>query len=145
LVKVESAKEMHEAVMDNKDKQYAIIMAAAVADYRPAVAFWQKMKKTDGPIELALSRTIDILAALGAVKNGSRLIGFAVETNDHVANAKEKLNSKNLDMIIVNDVTAFESDSSELKLIDRSGKIEALPELTKQESAHRILDAILRL
>jgi phosphopantothenoylcysteine decarboxylase/phosphopantothenate--cysteine ligase len=145
LVKVESAKEMHEAVMDNKDKQYAIIMAAAVADYRPSVAFWQKMKKTDGPFELALSRTTDILAALGSIKNGSRLIGFAVETNDHVANATEKLNSKNLDMIIVNDAKAFEADSSEITIIDRSGRAETLPTLTKRELAHKILDRILGL
>jgi phosphopantothenoylcysteine decarboxylase/phosphopantothenate--cysteine ligase len=145
LVPVESAKDMHEAVMEHKDKQYAIIMAAAVADYRPSVTFWQKMKKTEESMELALSRTTDILAALGASKNGSRLIGFSVETNDHVANATEKLNSKNLDMIIVNDTAAFEADSSEITIIDRSGRVEALPTMTKRELAHKILDRILGL
>jgi phosphopantothenoylcysteine decarboxylase / phosphopantothenate---cysteine ligase len=145
LILVESAKEMHEAVMGNKEKQYAIIMAAAVADYRPSVTFWQKMKKTEESIELALSRTTDILAALGNTKNGSWLIGFAAETNDHVENAKEKLNSKNLDMIVVNDTAAFEADASEIKIIDRSGRVEALPLLPKKELAHKILDRILGL
>jgi phosphopantothenoylcysteine decarboxylase/phosphopantothenate--cysteine ligase len=145
LVPVESAAEMHQAVMENKDKQYAIIMAAAVADYRPSATFRQKMKKTEGSIELALSRTTDILAALGSIKNDSRLIGFAAETNDHVANAAEKLSSKNLDMIVVNDTAAFEADASEITIIDRSGRAEALPPLPKSELAHKILDRILGL
>lgn len=145
FISVESAKDMHEEVMRNKDSQYAIIMAAAVADYRPSVAFWQKMKKTEESIELALSRTTDILAALGNIKNGSWLIGFAAETNDHVENAKDKLNSKNLDMIVVNDTAAFEADASEIKIIDRSGRVEALPPLPKSELAHKILDRILGL
>ena len=145
LVRVESAGEMHEAVMAHKEKQYAIIMAAAVADYRPTVAYWQKMKKQDDSINLALSKTTDILAALGQIKNGSRLIGFAAETNDHVENAKEKLNGKNLDMIVVNDTEAFEADASEIKIIDRAGRVEELPLLSKSELAHKILDRIIGL
>lgn len=144
-IPVESAREMHEAVMGNKGEQFAIIMAAAVADYRPTVTYWQKMKKSEESLDLPLSRTADILAALGQIKNGSRLIGFAAETNDHVENAREKLARKNLDMIVVNDIAAFDANVSELTIIDRDGKIEALPELTKQEAAQRILDAILRL
>lgn len=145
FISVESAKDMHEEVMKNKEKQYAIIMAAAVADYRPSVTFWQKMKKTEESIELALSRTTDILAALGNIKNGSWLIGFAAETNDHIENAKAKLTSKNLDMIVVNDTAAFEADASESKIIDRSGRVETLPALPKSELAHKILDRILGL
>jgi phosphopantothenoylcysteine decarboxylase/phosphopantothenate--cysteine ligase len=145
LVRVESAGEMHDAVMAHKEKQYAIIMAAAVADYRPTIAYWQKMKKQDESMNLALSKTTDILAALGQIKNGSRLIGFAAETNDHVANAQGKLTSKNLDMIVVNDTEAFEAEASEIKIIDRSGKVEALPPLPKSELAHRILDRIIGL
>jgi phosphopantothenoylcysteine decarboxylase / phosphopantothenate---cysteine ligase len=145
LVRVESAGEMHDAVMAHKDKQFAIIMAAAVADYRPTVAYWQKMKKQDDSINLALSKTTDILAALGQIKNGSRLIGFAAETNDHVANATMKLNSKNLDMIVVNDAEAFEADASEITIIDRAGRVEIFPLLSKSELAHKILDRIIGL
>ena len=145
LIRVESAGEMHEAVMAHKEKQYAIIMAAAVADYRPTVAYWQKMKKQNDSMNLALSKTTDILAALGQIKNGSRLIGFAAETNDHVANATVKLNNKNLDMIVVNDTEAFEADASEIKIIDRSGRVEAFPLLAKSDLAHKILDRILGL
>jgi len=103
------------------------------------------MKKSEDSLDLSLTRTTDILAALGQLKNGARLIGFAAETNDHVENAREKLNQKNLDMIVVNDIAAFDANVSEVTIIDRDGKVEALPELTKQEAAHRILDAILRL
>ena len=144
-VPVETAKEMHEAVMEHKGERFAVIMAAAVADYRPTVTYWQKMKKREDSLDLSLTRTTDILAALGQLKNGARLIGFAAETNDHVENAREKLNQKNLDMIVVNDIAAFDANVSEVTIIDRDGKVEALPELTKQEAAHRILDAILRL
>ncbi len=144
-IPVETAKEMHEAVLANKGEQYAIIMAAAVADYRPAVTYWQKLKKSEETVELPLSRTTDILAQLGQLKNGYRLVGFAAETNDHVENAREKLANKNLDMIVVNDIAAFESDISEITIIDRQGKVEALAPQAKSELAHRILDAILRL
>jgi phosphopantothenoylcysteine decarboxylase / phosphopantothenate---cysteine ligase len=92
-----------------------------------------------------LSKTTDILAALGQIKNGSRLIGFAAETNDHVANATEKLNNKNLDMIVVNDAEAFEADASEITIIDRAGRVEIFPLLSKSELAHKILDRIIGL
>ncbi|MFH1386717.1 MAG: bifunctional phosphopantothenoylcysteine decarboxylase/phosphopantothenate--cysteine ligase CoaBC [bacterium] len=145
FIEVESAAEMHTAVMENFSKQNVIIMAAAVADYRPAITFWQKLKKGDETFNLELSRTMDILAELGARKNGTCLVGFAAETNDHVENAKNKMQGKNLDLIIVNDTKAFESEVSEVKIIDKSGNVEELPELPKPEVAGRILDAILRL
>ncbi|MBN3032555.1 MAG: bifunctional phosphopantothenoylcysteine decarboxylase/phosphopantothenate--cysteine ligase CoaBC [Candidatus Saganbacteria bacterium] len=144
-VPVETAREMHEAVMEHKGEQFAIIMAAAVADYRPTVTYWQKVKKSEDILDLSLTRTADILAALGQQKNGSRLVGFAAETNDHIENAHEKLNKKNLDMIVVNDIAAFESDISEIKIINRAGRVEALAPQTKNELADKILDRLLGL
>jgi phosphopantothenoylcysteine decarboxylase/phosphopantothenate--cysteine ligase len=145
VIKVEDAKGMHEAVLANRPGQNIIIMAAAVADYRPTITYWQKLKKESDTIKLELSKTVDILADLGRLKNGTRLIGFAAETNDHIENAKTKMSEKNLDLIVVNDASAIEQDSSEIKIIDKQGKIEEHPELSKRESADRILDAVLRL
>ena len=142
---VESAKEMHEAVMENKNDRHAVIMAAAVADYRPTVTLWQKMKKEDDSISLELSKTTDILAALGQNKNGSCLIGFAAESNDHIANAKEKLKNKNLDMIIINDVSAIESDESEITIMDGDGETEKLPPMPKTKVADEILNRLIDL
>lgn len=143
VIQVESTKEMREAVMSNRKD--IIIMAAAVSDYRPRVTFWQKLKKTDDSFSLELSKTADILKELGDKKNGSHLVGFAAETENLIENAREKLENKNLDLIVANDVAAFESDTSKVVIIDRSGNVESLPELSKQEIAHRILDAVLRL
>jgi len=145
IINVVSAKEMHEAVMKNKDGQDVIIMAAAVADYRPSISFFQKLKKGNETFSLELLKTPDILSELGASKNGSRLVGFAAETENLEENARKKLIKKNLDLIIANDATAFESDSSQVKIIDRAGNVDSLPELPKLEIANKILDAILRL
>lgn len=143
LIKVENAREMHTEVMNNRSGQQTIIMAAAVADYRPSVFFWQKIKKEEDKLNLDLTKTIDILADLGRLKNGSFLVGFAAETENHIENAREKMEKKNLDMIVVNDIAAFEAESSAVNIIDAFGRVEALPELTKLEVAHRILDKII--
>ncbi|HTY13267.1 MAG TPA: bifunctional phosphopantothenoylcysteine decarboxylase/phosphopantothenate--cysteine ligase CoaBC [Candidatus Omnitrophota bacterium] len=142
---VVSAKDMYEAVMKHRHDQNIIIMAAAVADFRPKITFWQKVKKDRDGLQLELANTIDILKDLGNLKNGSKLVGFAVETENLEENAKDKLLKKNLDLIVANDTAAFEADSSQLKLIDRDGNVEDLPELPKKEAANRILDAVLRL
>jgi len=143
VIQVESTKEMREAVMSNRKE--IIIMAAAVSDYRPKITFWQKLKKTDDSFSLELSKTVDILKELGDKKNGSHLVGFAAETENLIENAREKLQNKNLDLIVANDISAFDSDTSKVVIIDRTGNVESLPELSKQEIAHRILDAVLRL
>ncbi|MDD4179019.1 MAG: bifunctional phosphopantothenoylcysteine decarboxylase/phosphopantothenate--cysteine ligase CoaBC [Candidatus Margulisbacteria bacterium] len=143
VIKVEDAKSMHEAVIANRAGQHIIIMAAAVADYRPTITFWQKLKKESETIKLELSKTVDILADLGRLKNGTYLVGFAAETNDHVENAKAKMSEKNLDLIIVNDASAIEQDSSEIKIIDKHGNVDEHPEQAKHQSANKILDKIL--
>ena len=120
-------------------------MAAAVADYRPTITFWQKLKKENEVFELELSRTVDILAELGRTKNGTCLVGFAAETNDHIENARAKLSEKNLDLIVVNDASAIEQDSSEIKLIDKHGNVEEYPMQAKPQSANIILDKIISL
>ncbi|MBI5699062.1 bifunctional phosphopantothenoylcysteine decarboxylase/phosphopantothenate--cysteine ligase CoaBC [Candidatus Saganbacteria bacterium] len=145
VIEVQTAEEMREEVMKHRPGQKAIIMAAAVADYRPAVTFWQKFKKDGESYNLELLKTADILAELGKLKNGSYLIGFAAETNNHLENAKEKLERKNLDLIVVNDAAAFEAEESEVHLIERSGSVTPLPRQKKHLTAHQILDAILRL
>ncbi|MFA4906094.1 MAG: bifunctional phosphopantothenoylcysteine decarboxylase/phosphopantothenate--cysteine ligase CoaBC [Candidatus Margulisiibacteriota bacterium] len=145
VIEVQTAEEMREEVMSHRPGQKAIIMAAAVADYKPAVTFWQKFKKDGESYNLELLKTADILAELGKLKNGSYLIGFAAETNNHLENAKEKLEKKNLDLIVVNDAAAFEAEESEVHLIERSGTVTPLPRQKKHLTAHQILDAILRL
>jgi phosphopantothenoylcysteine decarboxylase/phosphopantothenate--cysteine ligase len=145
VIEVQTAEEMREEVMRHRAGQRAIIMAAAVADYKPAVTFWQKLKKDGETYNLELLKTTDILAELGKMKNGSYLIGFAAETNNHLENAREKLEKKNLDLIVVNDAAAFEADESEVHLIERNGTVTPLPRQKKHETAHQILDALLRL
>jgi phosphopantothenoylcysteine decarboxylase/phosphopantothenate--cysteine ligase len=145
VIEVQTAEEMREEVMRHRPGQKAIIMAAAVADYKPAVTFWQKLKKDGETYNLELLKTTDILAELGRMKNGSYLIGFAAETNNHLENAKEKLEKKNLDLIVVNEAAAFEAEESEVHLIERSGTVTPLPRQKKYETAHQILDALLRL
>ncbi|OGB89508.1 phosphopantothenoylcysteine decarboxylase [candidate division WOR-1 bacterium RIFCSPHIGHO2_01_FULL_53_15] len=145
VISVEDAKGMREAVLANRPGQNIIIMAAAVADYRPTITFWQKLKKENEVFELELSRTVDILAELGRTKNGTCLVGFAAETNDHIENARAKLSEKNLDLIVVNDASAIEQDSSEIKLIDKHGNVEEYPMQAKPQSANIILDKIISL
>jgi phosphopantothenoylcysteine decarboxylase/phosphopantothenate--cysteine ligase len=125
-------------------------MAAAVADFRPKAVADRKIKKADGPPEVVLEPTPDILAALGAAKGpGQVVVGFAAETNDVVANATEKMRRKGIDLIVANDVSApdagFEVDTNRAHLLDRHGGVEETPLETKTALANRILDAIVHL
>jgi phosphopantothenoylcysteine decarboxylase/phosphopantothenate--cysteine ligase len=106
LVCVRSAEEMQQAVQARADGADVIIAAAAVSDYRPATRSASKLKKTDAPQSLELARTPDILKTLGASKGGRLLVGFAAETESLLDEARRKLVSKNLDLIVANDVTA---------------------------------------
>lgn len=147
LVKVTSAQEMFAAVKERATDQDIIIKAAAVADYRPTDAADQKMKKTGAEKNIDLSPTEDILAWLGAHKKpGTFLCGFAMETENLVANAKTKLARKNADMIVANNLftvgAGFKGDTNVVTLITADGTTE-LPQLSKDETAERILDAIL--
>ena len=148
-VNVRSASEMLHSVEENFSAATIAIFAAAVADYRPADAASQKIKKTAGDITLRLEPNPDILAII-ARKRGHRLIvGFAAETDKVAENARKKLTDKNADLIVANDVTAegagFDVDTNIVTLFARDGRDLALPKLTKHEVAHRILDEVVRL
>jgi phosphopantothenoylcysteine decarboxylase/phosphopantothenate--cysteine ligase len=146
LVRVRSAEEMYRAVMKSFPKCTAVVMAAAVSDFRPSSRAKQKVKKQDASLTLKLESTPDILLELGKKKGKKVLIGFAAETQSLVKNAREKLEKKHLDLIVANDVSrkeiGFQSDSNQVKLIDAEGKVSELPLLPKRVVAHRVLDQI---
>jgi phosphopantothenoylcysteine decarboxylase / phosphopantothenate---cysteine ligase len=147
-INVESAAEMFEAVAREHEKHRVIIMAAAVSDFRPVKAVDRKLKKADdGAVpQLMLEQTEDILRYVGERKNSRILIGFALETENELSNAREKLNRKNLDYIVVNNPkkegSAFGSDTNQISIIDKSGDVQEFPLMSKFEAAHKILDRI---
>lgn len=144
VVRVRSAREMEAAITARRDAADAIIMAAAVADYRPASASEHKLKKSEGPMTMELVRNPDILAGLGAWRTGDRpmLVGFAVETERLVESARGKLAKKKVDLIVANDASvSFEKDTNRVVLVDARGD-EELPELSKHAVADRILDRV---
>ena len=126
-----------------------MIKAAAVSDYRPKVTSEKKIKKGSSDYILALERTKDILEELGRKKGNRILVGFAAETEDAVANAKKKLLEKNLDFIVINDVTkpgaGFGSDTNQVKILYPSGQVKDLPLMTKEEVSQFILDDVVKL
>ncbi|MYC28481.1 MAG: bifunctional phosphopantothenoylcysteine decarboxylase/phosphopantothenate--cysteine ligase CoaBC [Chloroflexi bacterium] len=143
VVNVRTAEQMALAVEEQVTVADALVMAAAVADYRPATAAEQKIKKSDDELSIDLARTRDILATV----QGSFLrVGFAAESENLVANASDKVRRKSLDLIVANDITdadsGFGSDTNRVVLIDRQLNVEELPLLTKYEVGHRILDRI---
>lgn len=149
LVRVRSAVEMREAVFHHLEKVSILIMAAAVSDYRPKQAAAQKMKKTAIPPVLELERNPDILWEAGKTKGNRIFVGFAAETQNLLKNAKEKLAKKNLDLMVANDVSlpgaGFRVDTNIVKVIERSGKVEKLPLMSKEDLADRILERLLTL
>lgn len=151
FTRVSTTEEMRKAVMGRRHECDVILKAAAVLDYRPREKAAQKIKKDARIRSLDLVPNPDILAELGRTRGKRRsiLVGFAAETTDLMANAKEKLKKKNLDMIVANDVSrndaGFESDTNLVKLIYRDGAVENLPLMTKLEVADHILDRIKRL
>jgi phosphopantothenoylcysteine decarboxylase/phosphopantothenate--cysteine ligase len=150
-IDVESAQEMFTAVLTHTKKTDAVIMAAAVADFTPVHPAKHKIKKRSGgeTLELTLKATPDILAALGTKKRKTVLVGFALETKDGLAGAKDKLRNKNLDLIILNSFgeqnRVFGSDVNIVTMIDRRGRTEKLPKLPKFDVANKILDKIKTL
>jgi len=124
-------------------------MAAAVSDYRPRRTSPEKIKKSKAELTLSLEINPDILWEAGKKKGRRLLIGFAAETENLLANARKKLAEKNLDLIVANDVSlpgaGFAADTNRVKLIDRSGKIEELPLMSKENLADRVLDRVLLL
>jgi phosphopantothenoylcysteine decarboxylase/phosphopantothenate--cysteine ligase len=151
LVNVNTAEEMKNAVFAIREAMDVIIKAAAVADYRPAVSSDQKIKKTERDISINLIKNPDILSELGMSRSKpcQILIGFAAETENILTNAKDKLKRKNLDMIVVNDVTAkdagFDVDTNRVTFIFKDGTVHELPLLTKEEVADELLDRLRKI
>lgn len=148
-VGVDSAASMHRAVADALVGADVLVMAAAVADYRPASVAAQKIKKSGAAVKIELEPTTDILAAtVGVGESGLIRVGFAAETNDMLENARSKLDRKGLHLIVANDVTeegsGFGTDTNRVVLLHRDGRREDLPLLSKLDVAHEILTRALR-
>ena len=148
-VSIKSAEDMYNAVMERADEQDIIIKAAAVADYTPVTTADSKLKKSDDDMKIELKRTKDILKELGKnKKEGQRICGFSMETDNMLENSRKKLDSKNCDMICANSLrtegAGFGVDTNVITLITRE-KSEELPLMSKEEAAHKILDAIIRM
>ncbi len=147
LAAVRSTEDMKNAVLGFYPEMDIVIKAAAVADYRPAEYAGDKLKKSGQATTLSLIPTDDILAQLGASKVNQVLVGFTAETRDLLANAREKMTRKNLDLMVANDVSSgvFGSDSSTVHILSLSGETITMANCSKLEIAHRILDLALRL
>ena len=143
-IDVTSAKDMYEAIMAHKDSQDYIIMAAAVADYRPKDISTQKLKKTDKNLVLDLESTEDILKTLSRNKT-YKLCGFAMESENLIENAKKKYDAKGLDLMVANDISqegaGFGKDTNIVTFIDKNG-IHSLPLMSKRDLAYKILERL---
>ncbi len=148
MIRVQSAIEMHNAVMQYYEEASIIIKSAAVSDYRPETVNKNKIKK-DKNLHIDLIKNPDILMELGKKIQKQVLIGFAMETEHLETHAQSKVLKKNLDFIVANDLTeqgaGFMTDTNVVKMIDRQGNIEAMPKMTKEELAHIILDKGLKI
>ena len=146
---VRTALEMQKAVMASYDTATMVISAAAIADYRPAHVAPQKIKKQDGAFVIEMTRNPDILAGLSQRKGNRMLVGFATETENVLQNAVGKLQRKNLDMIVANNVaepgSGFDADTNIATILDRTGASRCLPLMSKDELADCILDHFLAL
>lgn len=147
VVIVETADEMHDAVVARSAASDVVVMAAAVADFRPVSTAGSKIKKAQGPPEVRLEPTVDILAALGADKPaGQTLVGFAAETDSVRQNAESKLRAKGADLIVANDVSApgagFEHDTNEVVILSADGATE-VAKADKRVIARAVLDAVI--
>ena len=146
LIRIESAEQMYEAVINNLDENDVVIKSAAVADYKPKEYSSKKIKKSDEDLVIRLDRNKDIAYEIGKVKKDKILVGFAAETNDLIENATKKVKKKNLDFIVANDLTkegaGFGVDTNIVKIIDKEGLITEYPIMTKDEVANVILDKV---
>jgi phosphopantothenoylcysteine decarboxylase/phosphopantothenate--cysteine ligase len=152
-VEVRSAQDMHHAVLDAVSKADALVMAAAVSDYRPINVAVHKIQKTESSLRIDLKRTTDILLEVASQKTQSGYpavtVGFAAESRDLLENAQGKLTSKNLDFIVANDISAsdagFAVDTNRVTLLHRGGEIEELPLKSKTEVAQVVMDHVAGL
>jgi len=143
VIPVQSAQDMYDAVAGEWDDADIVVKAAAVADYRPKEVYTEKIKKKGDTLSLELIKNIDILETLGKQKSHQFLIGFAAETNSLEMYAREKLERKNCDLIVANDVTqagaGFGTDTNAVHIYDREGLVEELQVVAKEEVARRLL------
>jgi phosphopantothenoylcysteine decarboxylase/phosphopantothenate--cysteine ligase len=150
VTRVGTAAEMKEAVLNGLEGASVVVMAAAVADYRPESSAPSKIKKTGESLTLKLVRTDDILAEISRRRRpGQIVVGFAAETEELASRARQKLNAKKLDLVVANDVSepnaGFDSDQNRVLLIEPQGREEELPLLPKREVAERVLDRVVEL
>ena len=149
VVPIQTAAEMREAVLDRVEECTVVIKAAAVSDYRPRMISQAKLKKAEPHYSLELERTTDILGEIGKRKGDRIVVGFAAETEDLIAHARKKLLEKNLDLIVVNDVTkpdsGFSSDTNQVKILFPSGEVKDHPVMSKEEVSQLILDDVANL
>lgn len=146
---IRTAEEMREAVLTHMEGCSVVIKAAAVSDFRPKEISQKKLKKADSHTSLELEKTRDILKEIGKKKGDRILVGFAAETEDLMANARKKLMEKNLDFIVMNDVTkpgaGFGSDTNQVKILYSSGEVKDLPLMSKEEVSQIILNDVSNL
>jgi phosphopantothenoylcysteine decarboxylase/phosphopantothenate--cysteine ligase len=150
VVRVESAEQMHDAVTAHASACDVVVMAAAVADFRPKAVAPEKLKKADGVPEIVLEPTVDILARLGAAKRADQVVvGFAAETEQLREHAAAKLAAKRVDLMVANDVSAadagFEVDTNRAVLLSANGSVEETPLLTKVALAGVVLDRVAEM
>ena len=148
-VDVRTTEQMHRAVLANLDRATVVVMAAAVADYRPAKPYANKLKRGTERLNIEFEPTADILADVSRRKGDRVLVGFAAETAQLAAHARSKLKEKAADLIVANDVTApgagFDHDTNIVTIFGSDGREQSLPKLTKIQVAHRILDEVVEL
>lgn len=149
LISIRTAEEMAKAVFKIWQQYDIIIMAAAVADFRPKIIQNQKIKKSGDFLTLDLERTTDILGEIGPKKQKQLMVGFAVETENMIDNARKKLNRKNLDLIVLNNPqtpgTGFGTDTNQVTLLEHENRVEELPLLSKQAASEKIMDKIIKM
>ena len=150
MIKVRSAKDMYQATAQYFSENDIVILAAAVADYTPAVVADKKIKKKEHVFNLELTKTVDIAATLGKLKQkGQFIVGFALETDNELANAQGKLERKNFDMIVLNSLqdkgAGFQHDTNKIKILDKSGTIYDFDLKSKDEVALDILQMVEKL
>jgi len=149
IIAVTSAEEMYNACHEYYGSMDIAILSAAVADYKPKYTASQKIKKATATLSIELEPTKDILASLGAIKKNQLLVGFALETDNEVENAKNKLKKKNLDLIVLNSLNdkgaGFKSDTNKVTIINKKGNLKVFDLKSKQEVAKDLLNEIIHL
>jgi len=147
LIRVTSAQQMYEACHEYFNETDVAICAAAVADYRPKFVADQKIKKNEGSLNIELEKTRDILASLGEIKKKQFLIGFALETENEIENAKLKIQKKNLDLIVLNSLqdegAGFGKQTNKITFIDKDFKVEPMPLKSKEAVAEDIVNKVI--